>query len=465
MHTHALADDLRPRRSLWLSRRARWSAGIGIVAVLALVVFGVVYRLNQQPYAFDPLSRIAGVGYPGGPAEQVGGAGSRAYLDGGRAFLGHPTAGGHFDLRAVDVDQPAGTPIWTNTTLTDVDTFRGARGSVLVTGLPDVDGHRRITLLNASNGVSFATFDVRSDDSWVLVGRYFVRYRNDDHKLVISDVGTQEETVAFDQPGGPRSWWLTDNWSGQQVPTSVDGDQFDEPLTVDPHIVRATPDRGLEVVSLSTGKAIAAATGVAGPDDLVYPYDEQVFVADGRPGFQLRAFDRARLTKPQWSWTSPDQKAKPDFVTVCGEHRVCVGEEHRVTALDTRTGAVAFRLDVEHPGHVQPVGDRLMLRHDDGAKGPQSSLVNADGRILRSWPAKRAARLDEGSFLLLPAGSPGSGAYPWLGVQAESGATRDLGTLDVRLDSCTWSHKYLACAAPGEFVFYRVRSSWYSGRL
>ncbi|UWZ38780.1 PQQ-binding-like beta-propeller repeat protein [Dactylosporangium roseum] len=464
MHTHALADDLRPRRSLWLSRRARWSAAIGVALAVLLVVFGVVYRLNQQPYAFDRLTLVAGVGYPGGgDAGGAAGHGTRAYLDGGRAFIGHPTGGGKFDLRAVDVERPGGAPIWTNTSLRDVDSFRVARGSVMVTGLPDKDSRRRITLLNASNGVPFATFGVMNSDLWVLVGKYFVRYRDSDHKLVVTDVGTLEEIVALDQPGGPRSWWLTDNWSGQQVPTSVDGAQLDEAFTVDPHIVRATADRGLEAISLSSGKPLSAATGLAGPEDLVYPYDEQLFVASREHG-QVRAYDRRKLGKAQWSWSLPDPRSAPTFVTVCGERRVCVGEQHHVTALDTRTGEVEYRLDVDRPGHVLPVGDRVMLHHETGGRS-QSSLVDPDGRITTSWPDKRAARLDEGSYLLLPSTVPDSGAFPWLGVQAQNGAARELGNLDVRLDSCTWSHKYLACAAPGEFVFYRVRSPWYSGRL
>jgi hypothetical protein len=47
-------------------------------------------------------------------------------------------------------------------------------------------------------------------------------------------------------------------------------------------------------------------------------------------------------------------------------------------------------------------------------------------------------------------------------VDASRGAARELGTLDARPDSCTWSHTYLACATAGEFVFYRIRAPWYS---
>src|SRR5262249_39354568 len=160
-------------------------------------------------------------------------------------------------------------PLWTVTSLTDVDTFRAARGSVLVTGLPDKDGRRRITMLNSANGVPFATFDVNESDVWTVIGRYFIRYRYDTHKLLVTDVGRPDKAVEFDQPEGPRSWWPTDDWSGQQVATSLDGDQLDEGLTVDPHIVRAMPDRGLQVISLSTGKPVASGIGIAGPDDLV----------------------------------------------------------------------------------------------------------------------------------------------------------------------------------------------------
>ncbi|WP_238016859.1 PQQ-binding-like beta-propeller repeat protein [Dactylosporangium sp. AC04546] len=457
MHTHALADDLRPRRSLWLSRRARWTVAIVLALAVLLAVGLVVYRLNQQPYAFDRLTRVAAVGY-----QAAGPGATRAYLDGGRAFVGHPTGGGHYDLRAVDVEEP-GKPIWVNSSLTEVDTFRGARGSVEVTGRPDKDGLRTVTLLNASNGVPFATFEVAERDVWVLVGKYFLRYRDSDHKLSISDVGTGKEIAALDQPGGPRSWWLVDNWSGQQVPTSVDGVQLDEPFTVDPHIVRATPGGGLEVVSLSSGKALSAAAGLAGPDDLVYPYDEQVFVANRQSG-QVRAYDRKALGKPQWSWSPPTVGSLPTLLTVCGERRVCVGEEQHVTALDIRTGKVDWRLDADHAGHLVPVGDRVMLRHGTG-DGKRSSLVDASGRIVTSWPGTQAARLDEGSYLLFPLEVPVSGPFPWTGVEAGNGRARQLGDLDVRLDSCTWSHKYVACAAPGEFVFYKVRTPWYSGRL
>jgi len=428
-----------------------------VLLLVALAVFAVVYRLNQQPYAFDRLTRFAAVAYTEGRPD------ARAYLDGGRVFLGHTAADGRFDLRSVDVDDPGGAPIWANTSLSDVDTFRAARGSVLVTSLPDQDGRRRVTLLNASNGVAFAAFEVRDGDRWALVGKYFLRYRGDDHRLVVTDVSKLDKPVTFDQPGGAQSWWLTDNWSGQQVPTSVGGEQLDEPLTVDPHIVRAVPGDGLEVVSLSTGKAVATASGIAGPEDLVYPYDDQVFVAAGG---QLRAYDRSRLGKPQWTWSAPDRQTRPKFATVCGEHRVCVAEEHHVTALDTRTGEVAFRLDVDDASRLLPTGDRIMVRSVSARGGDATErLIDADGRVLRSWPDRRAARLDEGSFLLLPATMPASGGSPWQGVEAGNGATRDLGTLDVRLDSCTWSHTYLVCAAPGEFVFYRVRSPWYANRL
>jgi hypothetical protein len=79
----------------------------------------------------------------------------------------------------------------------------------------------------------------------------------------------------------------------------------------------------------------------------------------------------------------------------------------------------------------------------------------------RTWPEppKSTGRYEARLF---PAGP-----FRWLGVQADNGATRDLGTIDVALETCTWSHTYLACAAeaPGRFVFYRVRTPWYSGRV
>ncbi|HTJ34059.1 MAG TPA: hypothetical protein VL738_12585 [Dactylosporangium sp.] len=454
MHTHALADDLRPRRSLWLSRRARWSASAVIVLTVALLVFTVVYRVSQRPYGFDRLDRIGGVALPDG-AERA-----RAYLDGGRAFLGHATADGRYELRAVDADRP-GAAVWTNAALTDVDTFRSSRGMVEVTGRPAADGHRRITLLNANNGVPFASFDVQAGDRWSLIGKYFVRYSAADQRLVVTDVGNGRQTAAWDQPGGANAWWPTDNWSGQQVPTSTSGEPLDEALTVDPHIVRATADRGLEVVGLAGGHVLGAGTGLADPGDLVYAYEDQIFVASRAAGVQLRVYDRTHLSKPQWTWSSPDTQAQALFVTACGERRVCVGEEHHLTELNADTGEVVFRIGAERPSLAVPVGDRVMLRTATQAIGVTETLLDAGGRTVNSWPGKRAARLDEGSYLLLPAVPP-PGQYAWTGVDASRGAARELGMLDARPDACTWSHTYLACATPGEFVFYRIRAPWYS---
>ncbi|WP_433218453.1 hypothetical protein ACQP00_12510 [Dactylosporangium sp. CS-047395] len=446
MQTHA--------HSLWLSRRARWSAGAVAGLVLVLLVFGIVYRVSQRPYGFKPFDRIGGVALPAGSER------ARAYLDGGRAFLGRATGGGGYELRAVDSDKPA-TAIWTNTSLTDVDTFRSARGMVQVTGLPDAAGHRRVTLLNANNGVPFATFDVEGRDRWALVGKYFVRYADAEHRLTVTDVGTGKPTAAFDQPGGAASWWLTDNWSGQQVPTSTTGEPLDEALTVDPHIVRATAERGLEVVGLAGGHVLGAGRDLAGPGDLVYPYEEQVFVATGGAGFELRAYERTHLNKSQWTWSSPDQQARPLFVASCGEQRVCVGEEHHLTQLDIATGQVVFRVEAERPSQAVPVGDRIMVRTASQSDGATETLLDAAGKTVSSWPGKRAARLDEGSYLLLPAVPP-AGAFAWMGVDAEHGTARDLGSVDARPDSCTWSHTYLACATAGEFTFYRIRAPWYS---
>jgi hypothetical protein len=430
-----------------------------VVAVLVVAVLAgaFVYRLNQRPYAFDRLSRIGAVTFP----DAVAGASIRAFLDSSRAFVGYPATDGHFHLHAVDVDEPTAAPIWTNASFTAVESFHFARGSVVVTGLPDKTGRRTITLLNASNGVPFISLDVTTDDRWELVGKYFVRYRSAEHRLVITDVGTQKEIATLDQPGGAHSFWLTDNWSHQQVPTSTNGAALDEPLTVDPHLVRAVAGGGLEVLSLSSGKPDATAPGIAGPQDLVYPYAEQVFVAAPGPGYRIRAYDRMKLSKAQWTWTSPDQQAKLDAVVACGERRVCAVERGRLTALDIRTGKVEFRVDLDGPGTVLPVADRVMLRDAGGAV-----LLDAAGHVMLRWPGKRAARLDDGSYLLLPSDVP-AGAFPWLGVQADSGATRDLGSIDVTPETCTWSHTYLACAAevPGRFVFYRVRTPWYSGRL
>ena len=71
------------------------------------------------------------------------------------------------------------------------------------------------------------------------------------------------------------------------------------------HIVRATPDGGLQVLSLASGKGSASAggTGVAGPGDLVYPYESQVFVAGGGAGVRLRAYGRGSIGTAQWTWT------------------------------------------------------------------------------------------------------------------------------------------------------------------
>ncbi|MGI5243680.1 hypothetical protein [Dactylosporangium sp. CA-139066] len=452
MHTHALADDLRPRRSLWLSRRARWSATAIVLLTVALLVFAVVYRVSQRPYGFDRLDRIGGVGLPPGSERAL------AVLDGGRAFLGRGTPDGHYELRAVDADKPSAA-VWTNASLTDVETFRSSRGMVEVTGRPNDTGQRTITLLNANNGVAFASFDVRSGDRWALIGKYFVRYADAEHRLTVTDVGNGRQTAAWDQPTG--GWWPTDNWSGQQVPTAISGEPLDEALTVDPHIVRETPGRGLEVVGLAGGHALGSGTGVADPGDLVYAYEDQIFVTPRAAGAQLRAYDRTHLNKPQWTWTSPDAQATPLFVSACGERRVCVGEDHHVTQLNADTGEVVFRVSAERPSLAVPVGDRVMVRTATQAIGVTETLLDAGGRTVNSWPGKRAARLDEGSYLLLPAVPP-PGQYPWTGVDASRGAARELGTIDARPDACTWSHTYLACATTGEFVFYRIRAPWYS---
>jgi molecular chaperone HscA len=454
VHTHALADDLRPRRSLWLSRRARWSASAVAALVVVLLLFSVVYRMSQRPYGFETFDRIGGVALPAGSER------ARAYLDGGRAFLGRATGGGGYELRAVDSDKPT-TAVWTNASLTDVDTFRSARGMVQVTSLADAQGHRRITLLNANNGIPFATFDVAAGDRWSLIGKYFVRYADAEHRLNVTDVGNGKQTATFDQPAGAASWWLTDNWSGQQVPTSMTGEPLDEALTVDPHIVRATADRGLEVVGLAGGHVLGAGTGLADPGDLVYAYEDQLFVTPHAAGFKLSAYNRTHLTKPQWTWSSPDTEARALFVASCGERRVCVGEEHHLTELDADTGAVMFRIAAERPSQAVPVGDRLMVRTANQTVGVTETLLDAAGRTVQTWPGKRAARLDEGSYLLLPAVQP-SGAFSWMGVDAEHGTARDLGNVDARPDSCTWSHTYLACATSGEFAFYRIRAPWYS---
>lgn len=434
-----------------------------MVAVLVVAVFAgaFVYRLNQRPYAFDRLTRIDEVTFPDAVQDAGAAASTRAFLDSSRAFIGYPASDGRFLLRAVDVDDPGAAPIWTNSSLTGVESFLFARGSVVVTGRPDRAGHRTITLLNASNGVPFISLEVDVEDRWELVGKYFVRYRAADHHLVITDVGTQKEIATLDQPGGEHSFWLTDNWSHQQVATSVDGTALDEPLTVDPHLVRAVADRGIEVISLSSGKPDGSAPGVAGPEDTVYPYEEQVFVAEHGPGYRVRAHDRLKPGKAQWTWTSPDQQARLEQLAACGERRVCAVERGRVTALDIRTGKVEFRVDVEGPATLLPVGDRLMLRDAGG-----TLLLDATGHVVRRWPGRHAARLDDGSYLLLPADLP-AGAFPLLGVQADSGATRELGSVDVSLGTCTWSHTYLACGTrvPGRFVFYRVRTPWYSGRV
>lgn len=426
------------------------------VLVVAVVAGAVVYRFNQRPYAFDRLTRIGEVTYPGAADEP----GIRAFLDGSRAFIGHPAAGGQFELRAVDVEKPAGAPIWTNTSLTGVESFSFARGSVIVVSRPDRAGLRTVTLLNASNGQPFISLEVHRDDRWELVGKYFVRYRATDHKLVITDVGTQKQIATLDQPAGEHRIWLTDNWSHQQVPTSLEGAAIDEPLTVDPHLVRAVAGDGVEVLSLSSGKPDDTAQGVAGPEDIVYPYAEQVFVAGNRTGYQVRAHDRTKLGKVQWTWTSPDPQAKLGELVTCGERRVCAVEARRVTALDIRTGRVEYRIDIEGARTLLPVGERLMLRDATGAV-----LLDDTGHVVRRWPGQRPARLDDGSYLLLPADPP-AGAFPWLGVQADDGATRALGDIDVEPATCTWSHTYVACAsAPGQFVFYRLRAPWYSGRL
>ncbi|GAA3456449.1 hypothetical protein [Dactylosporangium matsuzakiense] len=446
MHTHV--------RSLWLSRRARWSASAVAALAVVLLVGGVVYRINQRPYGFKTFDRVGGVALPAGSERP------RAFLDGGRAFLGRATGGGGYELRAVDSDRPA-TALWTNTGLTDVDTFRYARGMVQVTGLADARGGRRVTLLNANNGLAFRTFDVAAGDRWALIGKYFVRYADAERRLTVTDVGSGRLNANLDQPAGAASWWLIDNWSGQQVPTSPVGEPLDEALTVDPHIVRATADGGLEVVDLAGGRTLGGGKGLVNPDSLVYPYEEQVFTVARAAGFELRAYTREHFGKPQWTWASPDPSARPLFVSACGEERICVGEDHAVTALDTATGAVVFRVAAERPSQAIPVGDRIMLRTASVAEGVVETLLDAQGRTVDSWPGKRAARLDEGSYLLLPA-VPAAGPFAWLGVDAQHGTARDLGSVDARPDSCTWSHTYLACATAGEFAFYRIRAPWYS---
>jgi outer membrane protein assembly factor BamB len=226
-------------------------------------------------------------------------------------------------------------------------------------------------------------------------------------------------------------------WSVALVPGAVV--RWPEPLPADVSTVAIVdPAGGVVILNPADGSVIAsmAAPGPAA----VWLVDDQLVWASGDRPYTLTAFRLAELSQPDWTYTGPDDAAAPSDLVSCGVGMVCVSDGAGVRSLDAGTGTLTWERRDISGDRLAGSADGLVVRSDEG-----TVVVNPAGGVLGRFAGHDAYPLGEQELLLV---GPDADRVDVSIFDTGSARWSRLGSVHMRLATCAWDERYLACAGP-----------------
>jgi outer membrane protein assembly factor BamB len=230
-----------------------------------------------------------------------------------------------------------------------------------------------------------------------------------------------------------------------------------DPLGADHRIVLVTPDRTVRVIEGYDGGVLTERHNVAGPNDLLLPYEDRLFVAAQERGYRVESYNLTDLAEPPRAiYTASDLERIPDELAPCGTDRICVldtlafdQETAVVSAVDVVDGGALWQQEVPAAQRLLPVGDWLAVA---------TTVDFADHVVIldeqgepRHNQAGEAVRLNDGNLLLVDAEWDNAAGFP-----VAQGEGTPLGPVpEVEPLSCAWNERQLVCAGPDAVDIWR----------
>jgi outer membrane protein assembly factor BamB len=424
--------------------------------------------LNRDGYDKVPFAAFSDVGQPLAAAEPFYYAWT--HVQGDRAYLAYQST--DKGLTVVAADATTGKQLWTAGVTNAPDYWKGIRavpGAILAyadnIGSAEVD---KAFVLSPDGGKLLWTLDLFFEkDQVFVVGDRLVHVDTKNHRMV--GYGLRDGARKWEQPTPKGDY---DDYSttviGVQSPRDVTGPADFTGVALDPEraddagLVQLNADRSARVIDAASGEIRKQRTAVAGPDDLATAYDGQLFTAKKNDTTELFAIDVDSLDKPRLVYRSDDPKRRPVAVSACGDDRICLldqtdSKNTELISVPLDGKGETWRRPAAGAETILPVGSHALVQ-TGGSSEPHVTAYDASGKQVLDQ-AGYAVRVNGSSVLVFPQ-KPLSGSsvddHNVVGWVLGEKAPVQLGALSrVRLGTCTWTTKVIACAGEADLRLRR----------
>jgi molecular chaperone HscA len=310
----------------------------------------------------------------------------------------------------------------------------------------------RLAVLDAGTGERLWTHEYGYDASWLLFDRRL--------SLVDDASGT---LTGLAPRSGAKIWTLRFPEGGAAVaPVTTEADlagpsRVDRPDDLPrrgDRVVVVGGDGSARLIDVGTGEPVGeAGANVADPRDLVYAYEDRLFVVSGDEGRVYRFALTDLPAQPEILHSLTDPGARITDLVPCGTDRICLREENaegaRVLWVDSGGGGVRGQATTGEasPELLLPAGDRLVVGTDAGT----TVVFELDGAERQTRPGV-PVRVDGADILvavsdhLVSGYGYGSMILTGIPLHADEPTRTELGQVsDVAAGGCAWDDRLLVC--------------------
>lgn len=452
-----------PARSSARRRTLAWlAAGVALLLVIVSGGLGYYYLTRgPAPLEFTDVSQVArfrtGDERPYYAFTSV--AADRAFLawlDGNR-------------LEVIGADARTGEEHWRHTMSGRFEQWAWIQGypEVLLVAayVPGAAEPRPIYALDPATGAERWRYDFHGNDVIWVFDEMVVLADNEADRLVGLDPKTGERRWTLDNPRNEYDYTDAEVYSARTEedldgPAAADGRALALVPDDDYRLVQIGSDRRARVIDARSGKVLTERGNVGELTDKYLVYDGRLFVVGSGGGYQVVAYDLAKLGEPRSIYRAPDERRSLLQIQPCGPDRVCLldsrsaeAESVEVAAVDAAGGGQLWREPEPGADVLVGVGDRVLVARSSG-EAAWALRDDRGGELIRREGT--AVRLDAGNVLsFVGSFSTVSSDLSVAGVGAGSGAATELGPLpQARGETCSWSTARIACMAETEFVLW-----------
>lgn len=433
-----------------IQHRPLWKQPVPMIAAAVVLVLAVVggWWLMRDKYPQEPMHQLAQVGTTV-PLTQGATGTPMVEIENGMAYFFTPLGDGKSG-ELTKVDMATGAEKWrASAGLTTGSSWKWlwAQGDFLMLCNSNGGNLDTIFFIDTETGEVGKSVQYPSDekDHYILNDR-LVLYSAKSSQITGYDAnGEQVWSKAWKGGVQPAQSWEETSAAAHSTPKSPG------------LLIGTNSEKQVAVWDATTGEQQAMSSIVKSDDDQAIMLDGKVYMTSGAENYALTRYEDDLSAGPS---VQVSGKGKPEWLTVCGEKRLCVfeksdkGDSIAVFELTDKGAEELWRsdpaLDVTE---ARPVGESLVLTVKTDKGDTQTLIYDKDMEAIGTAHANRYHMIDSGSLLQYPDGTFTGAEIRGLGAQ--DGVETVLGSVDAK--ACEADAAILACAGKAGYTVHRFR--------